>query len=311
MTGTVTFADGGQWDTARRTHILGIVNVTPDSFSDGALYLDPARAAEHACRLAEEGADAVDIGGESTRPGAEPVSAEEEHRRVIPALRRVRQEAPSLRISVDTTRAALAREALDEGADMVNDISAFTADRAMAGVVAAAGAACILMHRRGTPATMQDDPRYGDVVDEIGVALNRALRDAIAEGVPEGGIVLDPGLGFGKTLEHNHEILRRLGELTRLGRPLAVGASRKSFVVTLCDLQEAPVPARLEGSLGAAAAAILGGASVLRVHDVAATLRMARVVDAIVRPARRLRAGAGAASVAGEAGGRPGGPRCS
>jgi dihydropteroate synthase len=283
VAGTVTFADGGSWDTSRRTHILGILNVTPDSFSDGGRFFDEGRAAAYAARLAEEGADAVDIGGESSRPGADPVTPQEERRRVLPVLKRVRRELPAMRLSVDTTRAALAREALGEGADLVNDVSALSEDPAMAPAVAATRAACILMHRRGTSRTMQDDPRYDDVMGEICAELGQAMRRAREAGVREDGIVLDPGIGFGKTLPQNIEIFRRLGELVGLGAPVLVGASRKSFIATLSRVPPERMEERFEGSLGAAAAAILAGATLLRVHDVAGTVRMARVVDAISR----------------------------
>ena len=279
-TARIVFADGGWWELGSRTHVLGILNVTPDSFSDGGLFLDEGRAADHAARMACEGADGVDIGAESSRPGAERVSPEEESRRLLPVLRRVRRENPRLRISVDTTRARIASEALDEGADMINDISAFAADPEMAAVVAPARAACVLMHMRGEPRTMQVNPLYGDLMGEISTELAAAIQRALAAGVREEAIAIDPGIGFGKSARHNLQILRRLTELSKLRRPIMVGASRKSFIGALTG---AEVGERLEGSLGASAAAVTAGASLLRVHDVGATVRMLRVVDAIVR----------------------------
>jgi dihydropteroate synthase len=275
----LTFADGTVWDLSSRTHVLGILNVTPDSFSDGGQYLDEGRAAARAAEMAAEGADAIDIGGESTRPGSEQVPLALERERVIPVLRRVRAEQPRLRISIDTTKAALAREALDEGADLINDVSGMTFDPEMPATVSRSKAPCVLMHMRGNPRTMQDNPVYDDVVAEIGIALQRAIERATAAGIAREAIILDPGIGFGKTAGHNIEILRRLPELRSLGQPLLVGVSRKSFIGALTGL---PSGERLEGSLGAAAAAILAGASLLRVHDVSPTVRMVRVVDALV-----------------------------
>jgi dihydropteroate synthase len=276
----IVFADGGTWELAVRTHVLGILNVTPDSFSDGGCFLDEGRASEHAASMIAEGADGVDIGGQSTRPGSEPVTAQEERRRLVPVLARVRRENPRARISVDTTRAAIAREALDLGADMINDISGMMVDPGMPATVARSGAACVLMHIRETPRTMQDNPVYEDLIGEILRFLERAVERAVAAGVNPDGIAVDPGIGFGKTVEHNVEILRRLPEFRRLGRPILVGVSRKSFIGALSG---APVEGRFAGSLGAGAVASLHGASILRAHDVGGTVQMLRVVDALAR----------------------------
>src|SRR5580692_4613720 len=221
---------------------MGVVNVTPDSFSDGGLFLDPGAAVAHGIELAAQGADILDVGGESTRPGAEPVSGEEELRRVLPVVEGIAaasDDATRPQISVDTSKAAVAAAALAAGASLVNDVSAFRADPAMAGVVADSNAECCLMHMLGEPRTMQraGGPKYHDVVDEVKSFLEERLRFAVDEGVREELIMLDPGIGFGKTVAHNLTLLRRLDELTSLGRPLVVGTSRKSFLgrVVLAD----------------------------------------------------------------------------
>ncbi len=219
--------------------LMGVVNVTPDSFSDGGLFLDPAVAVAHGLQLAQEGADILDVGGESTRPGAEPVGAVEELRRVLPVvegLAKSRAARPSEsaqpQVSIHTAKPSVARAALNAGATLVNDVSALRGDPEMAAVVAQSGAECCLMHMRGEPRTMQraGGPQYGDVVDEVRAFLEERLAFAIREGVAEERVLLDPGIGFGKTLEHNLQLLRRLSELAALGRPLVVGTSRKSFI---------------------------------------------------------------------------------
>jgi dihydropteroate synthase len=258
--------------------LLGIVNVTPDSFSDGGRYLDPAAATARGMELAEQGADVLDVGGESTRPGAAAVGAAEEIERVVPVIRAL--SAAGLRVSVDTSKAAVAVAALDAGAEIVNDVTAL-GDPDMAAVCAGAGAGLILMHMKGTPRTMQDDPRYDDVVAEVGAHLSSRLERAVAAGVRREGIWLDPGIGFGKTVEHNLELVARLGELKRLGRPLVVGASRKSFIGKLTGR---PVDERLGGSLAIAAIAAANGADVLRVHDVAPTRDALATLAAIEHP---------------------------
>jgi dihydropteroate synthase len=274
--------------------LMGIVNVTPDSFSDGGLFLDAGAAVAHARALAGEGAQIVDVGGESTRPGAEPVSAQEELRRVLPVVEGIVADdwGPAHpepagpgdlaaaahparpQVSIDTSKATVARAALAAGASLVNDVSALRADPDMAGVVAESGAECCLMHMLGEPRTMQREPRYADVVDEVMAFLEERLRFAVGEGIGEELIMLDPGIGFGKTTAHNLELLDRLDELTALGRPLVVGTSRKSFlgrIIAGLDGEAGPGdPAlRLGGTIATNVLALERGARVFRVHDVA------------------------------------------
>jgi len=244
--------------------LMGIVNVTPDSFSDGGLYLGPDAAIAHARRLAAEGADILDVGGESTRPGAAPVAADEELRRIEPVFEGI-AGAPA-RLSIDTSKAPVARAAIERGASIVNDVSALRADRAMVGLIAETEVACCLMHMLGEPRTMQRDPRYADVVDEVKAFLEERLRFAVSEGVREERIMLDPGIGFGKTVAHNLTLLRRLAELAVLGRPLVVGTSRKSFLGRIIADDAAE---RLPGTIATNVLAFERGASVFRVHDVA------------------------------------------
>jgi dihydropteroate synthase len=251
---------------------MGIVNVTPDSFSDGGVNLDPDAAAASSRRMVEEGAAIVDIGGESTRPGAEGVSADEELRRVVPVLERLEGAVP---LSIDTSKAEVARRALDLGAELVNDVTALRGDPAMAEVVAGSDAYLCLMHMLGEPRTMQDDPRYDDVVSDVRAFLEERLAFAVAAGIAEERICVDPGIGFGKTVEHNVELLNRLGELTGLGRPLLFGASRKRFLGRLLGEPEAtvgPMPA----SIAAAVIAVAAGATIVRVHDVRETVEALR-----------------------------------
>jgi dihydropteroate synthase len=255
--------------------VMGVLNVTPDSFSDGGRYLRADVAIEHGERMLAEGADIVDVGGESTRPGAEPVSAREELARVSGVVEGIAAAHPRACISIDTQKALVARGALEAGARFVNDVSAFRADPEMAGLVACSGAQCCLMHMRGEPHTMQDDPRYDDVVDEVKAFLHERLSYAVRAGVSERAVYLDPGIGFGKTLEHNLELLRRLSELLELGRPIVIGTSRKSFLGRIAarvhGLEEPlPADARLPGTLASNVLALERGASVFRVHDVAA-----------------------------------------
>lgn len=255
--------------------LMGVVNVTPDSFSDGGLFLDAQAAVGHGCELVEQGAGILDIGGESTRPGAEPVGEAEELRRVLPVIEGLADAGSDVQISIDTSKAAVARAALTAGATLVNDVSAFRADPEMAGVVAASGVDCCLMHMLGEPRTMQRDPRYEDVVDDVKAFLEERLRFAVEAGVAEERVLLDPGIGFGKTLRHNLELLRRLRELTSLGRPLVIGTSRKSFLGRLiADArgreQPVGVEERLPGTIATSVIAYQHGAKVFRVHDVAA-----------------------------------------
>jgi len=265
-------------DLAERVHVMGILNVTPDSFSDGGEFLRPTAAAEQARRMIDEGADIIDVGGQSSRPGSQPVSEDDELERVVPVIRKVREEWDGP-VSVDTYRARVAEEALAAGATMVNDITAFSAEPRIAEVTARSGAAAVLMHMRGTPATMQQDTAYDDLMGELAFFLGAAVDRALAAGVGGDQIAIDPGIGFGKTTEHNLAILRRLPELAVLGRPILVGPSRKSFIGNVLDL---PVEERLEGTLAAVAYAVVQGARILRVHEVRPTVRVARMVEACI-----------------------------
>lgn len=266
--------------SGRRTLVVGILNVTPDSFSDGGIHLSVEAAVTHARQMLEEGADIIDVGGESTRPGADPVALDEELRRTVPVIEALMARHPAP-ISIDTRKAEVARQACQAGAVMINDVSALTADREMERVARDTGAAVCLMHMRGTPRTMQENPRYGDVVREVRAYLADRAARAIEMGIPSERIVVDPGFGFGKTLEHNLELLRRLCEIADLGYPVMVGTSRKSMLGTL--LGGAPASDRLEGTAATVALAIANGASLVRVHDVRAMARVARVADAVVR----------------------------
>jgi len=242
---------------------MGVVNVTPDSFSDGGVNFDPDDAVATARRMVEEGAAIVDVGGESTRPGSGGVSADEELRRVVPVLERL----DGLPLSIDTSKAEVARRALALGAELVNDVTALRGDPRMAEVVAESGAYLCLMHMQGDPRTMQADPRYDDVVDDVKAFLAERLAAAVAAGIPEQRICLDPGIGFGKTVEHNFELVRRLPDLTALGRPVVVGFSRKSSLGRLLGDPTATTGS-VAASVGAAVAAYERGATLLRVHDV-------------------------------------------
>ena len=288
-------------DRQRPFCLMGVVNVTPDSFSDGGMYLEAGAAVMHARELIAEGADIVDVGGESTRPGAEPVSEEQELRRTLPVIEGIvaagiarsvpntgavgRQAERAVQVSIDTSKAAVAQAALAAGASIVNDVSALRADPRMAGVVAAGGAECCLMHMLGAPRTMQVKPRYDDVVDEVKAFLEERLAYAINEGIAEERIVLDPGIGFGKTVAHNLQLLARLHELVALGRPVLVGTSRKSFIGRILARarvgadagahaepgRHEPVAAgeRLAGTIATNVLAYERGARIFRVHDVA------------------------------------------
>jgi dihydropteroate synthase len=243
-----------------RPSVMGVVNVTPDSFSDGGVHLDPEVAAEAARRMTAEGAAIVDIGGESTRPGSDGVSADEELRRVVPVLDRLAGELP---ISIDTAKAAVAQAALERGAILVNDVTALRGDPDLAGIVADGGAYLCLMHMQGEPRTMQKEPRYDDVAAEVAAFLEERLAFAVAQGIPEERVCLDPGIGFGKTVEQNLELVRRLDVLLALGRPVLIGFSRKSSLRRLTGSDDL-----LGASVAAAVAAFERGATILRVHDV-------------------------------------------
>jgi dihydropteroate synthase len=263
-----------------RTIVMGIVNVTPDSFTDGGMYLTTDDAVRHGARLVDEGADVLDIGGESTRPGAEAVDADEELRRVIPVIEGLTEMQQTTPISIDTRKPEVARAALEAGARIVNDVTAGR-DGAMLETVADTDAGIVLMHMLGEPQTMQDDPRYEDVVAEVHEFLRERIEAAVFAGISEERVCVDPGIGFGKNVEHNLALLRSVSALRLLGAAVMVGASRKRFIGVLTGAED-PTE-RLEGSLAAAVLAASLGADVVRVHDVAPTVRALRVADAIVR----------------------------
>lgn len=267
-------------DFYKKTYIMGILNVTPDSFSDGGLYFDEKKAIEHALRLVDDGADILDIGGESTRPGSEPVSVEEEIRRTIPIIRAISKEI-KVPISIDTYKAEVARHALDAGASIVNDISGLRFDPDMPKVVSEYHVPVIIMHIKGRPKDMQQNPVYEALIPEIMDYLRISIRLASKFGIPEDRIIIDPGIGFGKTFEHNLEIIKNLKEFTLLGRPVAVGVSRKAFIGKI--LGDVPPLERLEGTAAAVAISIFNGANIVRVHDVKEMARVAKVADAIKR----------------------------
>jgi dihydropteroate synthase len=259
-----------------RTCIMGVLNVTPDSFSDGGKHLDPESAVRHAVKMAEEGADIIDIGGESSRPGAKSVSEEEEIGRIIPVIKEIKRSTDVI-LSVDTHKSGVARRALEEGVSIVNDITAL-GDPEMAGLVAEFDAGVVLMHMRGTPEAMQDDPNYTDVVGEIIEYLRQAAEKAQNAGIPPGRIIIDPGIGFGKKLEHNLAILENLGQFKKLEKPILVGTSRKSF---LGELTGKDITGRIFGTAASVAVSVMEGADIVRVHDVGAARDVVRVVDAI------------------------------
>jgi dihydropteroate synthase len=259
-----------------RTRVMGVLNVTSDSFSDGGRHLDPGRAVAAAGRMLEAGADVIDVGGESTRPGAEPVPADAEAERVLPVIEAiVRRHAA--RVSVDTMKAEVARRAIDAGASLINDVSAAN-DPEMARVAARGAVPIVLMHMRGSPRTMQRDTRYDDLLGEVGGFLLDRAQKCVDAGVSNDKIIVDPGIGFGKALGGNLSILRQLPALRGVGLPILIGASRKTFIGAALDL---PVSERLEGSLAVAAVAVWNGAHMIRAHDVTDTLRTVRMVDAI------------------------------
>jgi dihydropteroate synthase len=257
--------------------IMGVLNVTPDSFSDGGLFFEPEAAIAHGKQLARDGADILDVGGESTRPGAAEVSAGEEVARVEPVVADL--AGLGHEVSIDTSKLAVAEAALAAGAAIVNDVTALSADPEIGPLCAERGAGLILMHMQGNPRTMQSDPTYGDVVDDVRAFLAERVEAAVAAGVPEGRIWVDPGIGFGKTLEHNLELLRRLDELRELGRPLVVGTSRKSFIG---KIDGSETEDRIGGTIASSILAAAAGAEVLRVHDVAELAQAATVAAAIV-----------------------------
>jgi dihydropteroate synthase len=277
-----------EWKLARRTltlggrtRIMGILNVTPDSFSDGGQFFDLARAIAHAEEMLAEGADIIDVGGESTRPGGALVSTEEELRRIVPVVERLHAQLPGALISVDTTKAEVARAALDAGAEIINDISALRFDERIADEAARGGAGLVLMHSRGTPETLHTLPPVAAILPEVTESLRRSIALAERRGVARASIAIDPGIGFGKSQPQNLELLARLKELALefAEFPLLVGTSRKSFIGRLLD--DAPVERRLHGTMASVTAAILNGAHIIRVHDIRAAAETARIADAI------------------------------
>lgn len=270
--------NGKNHTLSQRTWIMGVINVTPDSFSDGGLYFEKDRAVERGIELEAEGADIIDVGGESTKPGSEPIAVEEELRRVIPVISRLRKRTNSI-ISVDTTKSEVARAALAEGADIINDISSFRFDSKMLPLAAQKQVPVVLMHMKGIPKTMQDNPCYEDVVLEVKTFLKEKIQEAQAYGVKKEKIIIDPGLGFGKRLKDNLVLINRLQILEELGCPLLVGVSRKSFIGKILNL---PASERLEGTIASAVLSIANGAHILRVHDVTAVKKALLVAEAIL-----------------------------
>lgn len=271
-----------KFELGKRVLVMGILNVTPDSFYDGGRYFEPERAVEQGIRLSEEGADIIDIGAESTRPGSNPVPEKEQLRRLLPVLNQLARKVKAP-ISVDTTSARVAEAVLDAGAGMINDISGLTFDRRMAKVVARAGVPVIVMHIKGKPRTMQKNPMYQDLMAEIVEGLARSIKRGVAAGIAPDKILVDPGIGFGKTAGHNLEILRRLKELRTLGKPIVIGPSRKSFIGAVLNL---PPEERLEGTIAACVIGALNGADIVRVHDVKAMRRALAIKDAVYPPVR-------------------------
>ncbi len=263
-----------------RCLVMGIVNVTPDSFSDGGSYASTDAAVSQALELVRQGADILDIGGESTRPGSQPIALHEEMERVVPVVTALAKQTDAV-LSIDTSKAAVAEACLNAGAHIINDVTGLTGDPAMAKVAREFGAGVVVMHMQGKPATMQVDPRYDDVVNDLFQYFTERLQSLTALGIAKDAIAIDPGIGFGKTREHNISLLARLGKFTELGRPLCLGVSRKGFLGKLLDR---PVEDRLAGSLAAAAYGLAQGAvQILRVHDVAATRDLVRVWDVLTK----------------------------
>jgi len=256
---------------------MGILNVTPDSFSDGGLFDSRSKAIDRALQMEEEGADIIDIGGESTRPGSSPVSLQEECQRVIPVIEGLTARL-RIPLSIDTTKAALARCAVDSGVSIINDVSGFTRDPEMFSVAAESRAGLVIMHSKGKPRTMQRRPHYRDLIDEIFGFLNARVKKASGYRIPRNRIAIDPGIGFGKTVKHNLQIIHHLDCFSALGVPVLLGPSRKSFIGEVLNL---PPSERLEGTAAAAAISVFGGAHILRVHDISVLVRVVRMADAI------------------------------
>jgi len=268
------------FDFSQRTYIMGILNITPDSFSDGGLFFDKEAAVEQALRMQEDGADIIDIGGESTRPGAEKVSVQEEIKRVVPVIKAIARRV-NLPISIDTYKSAVAEAALKAGASMVNDISGLRFDPKMAKVAAKHKVPVVIMHIKGTPVNMQKNPSYESLIPEIADYLYEGIVIAREAGIPDDMIILDPGIGFGKTVAHNLEIIKSLNEFAGFEKPILLGHSRKSFIGKI--LGDLSVSERLEGTAAAAAIGIFNGANIIRVHDVAEMSRVAKIADRIKR----------------------------
>ena len=271
-------AKGANFTLGERTWIMGILNITPDSFSDGGLYFDKARASAQGLMLIEEGADILDIGGESSRPGSNPISAEEEIRRVIPVIAAIREKTDVL-ISIDTTKMEVARAALEAGADIINDISAFRFEPEMLTLAKEKEAPVIFMHMLGMPKTMQAAPFYKDVLNEVRAFLKDRVDTAKSMGIKKEKIIIDPGIGFGKRLEDNFRIIKDLKFLEDIDQPILIGVSRKSFIDNILNL---PPSERLEGTIAASILSILNGAHILRVHDVAGVKKAVMVAEAIM-----------------------------
>jgi len=265
---------------SQKTYVMGILNVTPDSFSDGGLFLNEQSAVEQALRMVKEGADIIDIGGESTRPGANPVSVKEEIKRVVPVITALVKKV-KVPISIDTCKANVADEAVSAGASIVNDISGLRFDKRMAGVAAQHKVPVVIMHIQGTPGNMQKKPVYKALIPEIMDYIREGIDIALKAGVPDDMIIIDPGIGFGKTIEHNLEIINRLDEFKGFEKPILIGPSRKSFIGKL--LGNMPVKDRLEGTAASIAVGISKGANIIRVHDIKEMSRVAKIADAITR----------------------------
>ena len=262
----------------RETLVMGIVNVTPDSFSDGGKFFSPEVAISHASKLITQGADIIDIGGESTRPGAKLVSESEELKRVIPVIEKIRTDNPRILISIDTTKASVAKYAVEAGADIINDVSGLSFDNNMAGIVKSLNVPIVIMHMKGNPQNMQLNPEYKDIVNEILDFFKMKIKIAIQSGINRSMIILDPGIGFGKTVDHNFELLSRLNEFNVLELPIMIGPSRKSFIGITLDL---PPEDRVEGTAAAVSAGVMNGASIVRVHDVKSMKRVVRIIEKV------------------------------
>ena len=262
----------------RETLVMGIVNVTPDSFSDGGKFFSPEVAISHASKLITQGADIIDIGGESTRPGAKQVSESEELKRVIPVIEKIRTDNPTILISIDTTKASVAKHAVEAGADIINDVSGLSFDNNMIGIVESYNIPVVIMHMKGNPQNMQLNPKYKDIVNEILDFFKMKIKIAIQSGINRSMIILDPGIGFGKTVEHNFELLSRLNEFNVLELPIMIGPSRKSFIGITLDL---PPEDRVEGTAAAVSAGVMNGASIVRVHDVKSMKRVVRIIEKV------------------------------